>query len=234
MSNLVPAKSNIVTVLVIQASIFNWTYLRCDWWCIDKTKRVILHICCQMQPNSPRLCYVNSGPSQIKHSYIFCYSGINIQRISADIGDVSTIEWALYSAFPAQCSLNPPDYAMSTLVRVKSNIFTVLLIQASIFPWTYHRCDWWFIDKPMRVILHNCCHIKHVSSCLRYVYYGLGQIKYIYISWYSSFSIQLNVSPSILVICRQTNARYTPHSHPNTGHNMRFTLSQLWSRSNPI
>jgi hypothetical protein len=39
----------------------------------------------------------------------------------------------LYSTFTAKCSLNPPDYAMLTLVPVKPNKITVLLMQASIF-----------------------------------------------------------------------------------------------------
>jgi hypothetical protein len=35
MSIQVPVKTNIITFLAIQASIFNCTYLRCDWWYID-------------------------------------------------------------------------------------------------------------------------------------------------------------------------------------------------------
>jgi hypothetical protein len=46
---------------------------------------------------------------------------------------MSTIKCALYTTFAAKCSLNPPDYAMSTLVPVKSNIATILAIHASIF-----------------------------------------------------------------------------------------------------
>jgi hypothetical protein len=86
----------------------------------------------------------------------------------------------------------------------------------------------------VRVIHHICCQIQCVSSCLRYVNHGPGQIKYSYISCYSGCNIELNVLPSIFVICRQLNARYNPHSTPNTGHNIRFALWQLWSRSNPI
>jgi hypothetical protein len=81
----VPVKFNIITVLDIQASIFNWTY-------------------------------------------------------TVDIGDMSTIQYTLYSTIAAKGSLDPPDYAVSTPVPVKSNIITAPLMQASIFNWPYLRC----------------------------------------------------------------------------------------------
>jgi hypothetical protein len=193
-------------------------------------------VCCQIKRVSSCLRYVNHGPAQIKYSYISCYSGINIQmnvsppilvicrqfnahytphflantehniqftlyhlwsrsntiqlhflilchqysneRISPAISGSSTIQCALYTTFAAKCSLNPPDYPMSTVV-----------------------------------------------PC---------QIQYSYCSCHSGFNIQLNVTPLRLVVYRQIDARYIPHFLPNIGHDIRFTLRQLWSRSNPI
>jgi hypothetical protein len=86
----------------------------------------------------------------------------------------------------------------------------------------------------MRVKLHICCHTQGTITGLRYVKSCPRKIQYIYISWYSGFNIQLNVSPLILVICRQFNERYTPHFLPNTGNDIRFTLCHLYSRPNPI
>jgi hypothetical protein len=157
MSIQVPVKTNIITFLAIQASIFNWTYLICDWWYIDNRS-------------------------------------------------------ALYSTFTAKYRAQQLVCAMSTLVLVKPNKVIVLLVRASIFNWTYLRCDWWFIDKSMRVILHSCCQIMRASSCIRYVNHCPGRIKYIYISCYSGFNIQLNVSPLRLVVYRQIDACYTSHS----------------------
>jgi hypothetical protein len=147
---------------------------------------------------------------------------------------MSTTQRMLYSTFAAKCRINPPDYAMSILVPVKYNKITVLLMQASIFNWTYLRCDWWFIDEWMRVILHICCQIQGTISGLGYVNYGPGQIKYIYISCYSGINIQFNMSSSILVIYRQFNARCTPHLLPNAGHKIRFTPCLFWTREIPI
>jgi hypothetical protein len=135
---------------------------------------------------------------------------------------MSTIECALYSTFTAKCSLNPPDYATSSLVPVKFNIFTFLLMQASISHWTCIRCDWWFIDKSTRVIYHVCCQIQRTMFGLLYVDYGPGQIQYNYISCYSVCNIPLNVNPSILVIWRQFHERHTPHLQPYAEDNMRF------------
>jgi hypothetical protein len=46
------------------------------------------------------------------------------------------------STFAAKSRAEYPVYAISTLVPVKSNIITVLDIQASIFKRTYLRCYW--------------------------------------------------------------------------------------------
>jgi hypothetical protein len=147
---------------------------------------------------------------------------------------MSTIQCALYSTFAARCSLNPPDYALSTPVPVKSNIIAVLDIQASILNWKYLRSDWWFIHKSASVIIHIFCQIKGSLCEFRYVKSGPGKIQYNYNSCYSWYNIQLNVIPSILVMCRQFNARYTPHLLPNKGRILLFSLCQQWSLSNKI
>jgi hypothetical protein len=57
----------------------------------------------------------------------------SIERISDAISGLSTNHCVLYSTLPAKCSLNPPDSSMLTLVLVKPNKITVLLVQATIF-----------------------------------------------------------------------------------------------------
>jgi hypothetical protein len=123
---------------------------------------------------------------------------------------------------------------MPSLVPFISNIFTFIDIQSAIFNWTYLCCDWLFMDKSMRVTIHICSQILGTISGLRYAKSGTSQIQYNYNSSYAGFNIQLNVSSSILVICRHINERYTPDLLPNTQHNIRFTLCHLWSRSYPI
>jgi hypothetical protein len=86
----------------------------------------------------------------------------------------------------------------------------------------------------MRVILHICCHTQGTITGLRYVNCSPRQIQYNYSSSYAGFNIQLNVTPRRLAVYRLIDACYTPHLLPSTGHNIRFTLCHLWSRSNPI
>jgi hypothetical protein len=165
-------------------------YLRCDWWLVDKSMRLILHSCCQMLGTISGLRCVKSGPSQIEYYYSSSYAAFNnqlnvyprrnnphflpnegqniritlcqlrsrsnpvylqflifrlqysIERIFDDIGDMLTIQCALYSTFAAKCRPYPEDYAMSTLVPVNSNRITVLPMETSIFNWTYLQCDW--------------------------------------------------------------------------------------------
>jgi hypothetical protein len=111
-----------------------------------------------------------------------------------------------------------------------NNVFTALHIQAAIFNWTYLRCNWRYSDTSIRVILQTLCQIQRTSSRLRYVNCGPGHIQCSYICAYSVFSIQLNVSATLLEISRQFNARYTANLEPYTAHILQFILCGLWSR----
>jgi hypothetical protein len=119
---------------------------------------------------------------------------------------------------------------MSTLVPVKSNAISVLHIHATILNWTYVRCYWRYINNYMCVILQTWYQIQHTSSSLRYLNCGPGHIQCIYSSAYSVFSIQLNVSATLLETSRQFNARYTANLEPYTAHILQFILCGLWSR----
>jgi hypothetical protein len=131
----------------------------------------------------------------------------------------------------AKYSAHRPVYAVWSVVPDICNAFTAPHIQTSIFIWTYLRCYRRYLDNSMLVILQTWCQIQRTSSGLRYVICGSGHIQCIYSSAYSDFNIHLNVSALLLEICRQFNARYTANLVPNTAHIVRFTLSELWSRT---
>jgi hypothetical protein len=78
----------------------------------------------------------------------------------------------------------------------------------------------------------NLVQILRTSSGLRYVNYGPGHIQCIYSSIYSVLNIRLNASALLLEIIGHFDARYTAILVPNTAHVLRFTLCQLWSRTN--
>ena len=85
----------------------------------------------------------------------------------------------------------------------------------------------------MRFTLPTCCEIRGATSGLFFVKSGLGQAQRNSSFAYSSVNIHLHKSTLLLVICRQFNARYTPHMLPNTWYDIRFALCQLWSRLRP-
>jgi hypothetical protein len=62
MSSLVPVKYNTITFLDIEASMFNRTYLLCNWLIIDKSLRDILLICCQTIRVSSSFRYAKMVP----------------------------------------------------------------------------------------------------------------------------------------------------------------------------
>jgi hypothetical protein len=90
-------------------------------------------------------------------------------RICASIGDISTIQWALYYKHCAKYSAHPPDYAMWTEVPAIYKVFTAPHSQATIFNWPYLRCYWRYLDNSMLLILQTWCQIQLTSSGLRYV-----------------------------------------------------------------
>jgi hypothetical protein len=152
------------------------------------------------------------------------------ESICSDIGDISTIQYALYCNLGAKYSARSPVYAMSTLVSDIYNAFTAPHNQASIFNWTYLRCYWRHLDNSMRVIVQTWSQIQRTSSSLYYVHCGPGHIQCSYSSAYTGFNIQLNVSALLLEISRQFYERYTANMVPNTAHILQFTLCELWSR----
>jgi hypothetical protein len=99
MWTVVPAIYCIITAPHIHASIFDWTYLRCLCWYIDKSMCVILHTWYKVQRTSSRLCYLNCAPGHIQWTYSSTYSGFNIeQNVSALILEICRQFNAIYTA----------------------------------------------------------------------------------------------------------------------------------------
>ena len=87
---------------------------------------------------------------------------------------------------------------------------------------------------------YNVHYIPHLQPTTAYMSrFVLCQIWSCQILWncctsYSGFKIQKNVSPQLLVKCRQVSVRYTLYMLPNTGYSIRFVLRELWSLSSPM
>jgi hypothetical protein len=66
---VIPAIYNVFTGSHSQATIFNWTYLRCYWRYLDNSMLVILQTWRQILRTSSSLRYVNCGPGNIHSIY---------------------------------------------------------------------------------------------------------------------------------------------------------------------
>jgi hypothetical protein len=152
------------------------------------------------------------------------------ERICAAIGDISTIQCALLCKHWVQHSVHHPVYVMCTVVPDMYKVFAAPHSQATIFNWTWLRCNYRYADIWMRDILQSGCRIQRTSSSLRNVYCSPGHIQSIYSSAYSGRTIQLNVSALLLEIWRQFNEGCTTSFAPNTAHIPQFTLCELWPR----
>jgi hypothetical protein len=137
---------------------------------------------------------------------------------------------SMYDKFGAKYTIHSLVYAMWTVVPAIYNVFTAPHIQVSIIKWMSLPCYWRYVGNSMRLILQSWCQIQRISTSLRYLNCCPGHIQCSYISVYSGFSIQLNVSALLLEISRHFNARYTAILVPNTAHILQITLCELWSR----
>jgi hypothetical protein len=126
MWTVVPDIYNVITAPHIQASIFNCTYLRCNWRYHDNLMCVILQTWWQIKRTSSSLPYVNCGPGHIQGTYISAYSVLqcSAERICAPVADITTIQCMLYYKPGAKYSAHPPVYAMWTVVPAISEVFT--------------------------------------------------------------------------------------------------------------
>jgi hypothetical protein len=179
MPSEVPVKYNKITTLAIQAAIFHWAQIHRCWWYVDNSMRVIHHFCCQMQPISSRLRYVNAGPSQIQYNCCSCHSGFNIQL------NVSPLLLVVYrqidTCYTPQLLPNTGHISLCALRQlddsVKLNVITDLHIEASVINWTYFRCNCRYGDNSMIAVRHLCSKMqpKFCGSC--YVNSGPSQIQ---------------------------------------------------------
>jgi hypothetical protein len=160
--------------------------------------------------------------------YMLQYS---MERICAAIGDNRTFRLPLCCKLGAKYSAHHPVYPMWTVIPDIYNVLTAPHIQASIFSWTYLRCNWRYHDNSMCVILQTWCQIQRTPSGLRYMNCVPGHIQCSYSTAYSDFNIQLNVSALLLEIIGHFDARDTANLESNTAHMVQFTLSGLWSRT---
>jgi hypothetical protein len=100
MWTVVPGMNNVVTSPPIQASVCNWTYLRCYRRYLDNWMRVILQTGSKMQRTFSSLRYLNCGPVHIQCTYSSIYSGFNIQL------NTSAMPLETYRQFNARYTAN--------------------------------------------------------------------------------------------------------------------------------
>jgi hypothetical protein len=69
MWTVVPGIYSVITAPHMQASIFNSMFLRCYWWYLENSMRLMLQTWCQIQRTSSCLRFVNCG--MVKCEFVF-------------------------------------------------------------------------------------------------------------------------------------------------------------------
>jgi hypothetical protein len=78
MWTVVPAIYKVFAAPDSQATILNWTYLRCNWRYCNTSMRVILQTWCKIRRTSSNLRYAYCVPGNIQCKYSSAYSDFNI------------------------------------------------------------------------------------------------------------------------------------------------------------
>jgi hypothetical protein len=131
---VVPAIYKVFTAPDSQATIFNWTYLACNWWYSNTSMRVILQTLSQMQRTSSSLRYVNCGPSHKQSTYSSAYSDFNIHlNVSALLLYISR---QFNERYTANFEPNTAYILQFTLIELWSRLYTKYL-QLRIFSLQY-------------------------------------------------------------------------------------------------
>ena len=144
-----------------------------------------------------------------------------------------TIGCMLYSTFAAKYSTHQPVCTLSRLDSEKSSVIAALDTNAYIFESRYLRLFCRNIGHTMHVIFHIWCQAQCTSSGLRYVKSGPRQIQRSCSFVYSGLSIHTDVSPILLHMWLQLEARYTPNLLPNTVHVVPFDACKIGTQPNP-
>jgi hypothetical protein len=175
---VVPDIYNLLTAPHIQDSIFSWMFLRRYWWYINNSMCVMLQTWCQHSAQPPDFAMwsvVSRYTMQLQYRIIrLQYS---TERICATIGDISTIQRALYCKYGAKYSTHRSVYDMWTVLPDVYNAFRDPHFQASIFNWTYLRCYSRYLDNSKRVLLQTVSQIQRTPSGLHYVNCGPGHMQ---------------------------------------------------------
>jgi hypothetical protein len=158
MLTVVPDIYNVITVPHLQASIFNWTYLRCYTRYLDNKMSVILQTWCPIQRTSSSFRCVICGHRHIQCIYSSASSGFNIQL------NVPALQSQLFRQFNALHTANVvPNIAhilQFTLSKLSSRTYTMYL-QLHIFRLQY---------STERI----CAAIGDMSTIRRELYCNLG------------------------------------------------------------
>jgi hypothetical protein len=184
MWTVVPAIYNVFTAPHIQATIFNWTYLRCYWRYSYTSMRVILQICCQVQRTSSSLRCVNCGPGHIQCIYSSIYSDFNIHlNVSVLLLEISRQFNAPYTA---NLVPNTEHIFQFMLCELWSRTYTKYL-QLRIFRLQFSTVGIWaaIVDiTSIQCALYCKLGAKYsaYATSLRYVNCGPGHIQSIYSS----------------------------------------------------
>jgi hypothetical protein len=229
--NCGPNIYNVFTAQHIQASIFNWTYLRRYWRYLDNSMSVILQIWCQIQCTSSSFRFVNCADGRIQCIYSLAYSGFNI------LLNVPALLLDICRHFGARCNANfLPNTAhiiQFTLCElwsrhiqcIYSSAYSGFNIQLNV-PALLLEISWQFNQRYTSNLVPNIAHILQFTLC------ELWFRTYTMLLLFRIFRLQYSterICAAIAEIFRHFDARCTAIVVPKTAHILQFMLCVLWS-----
>jgi hypothetical protein len=139
---VVPTIYNVITAPHIQATILNWTYLRCNWRYSDTSIRVILQIWCQIQRTSSGLRYVNCGSGHIQCIYSCSYSNFNIHlNVSAMLLEISRQFNERYTAILVPNTAHVLRFTLLEISRQYNERYNAIVVPNTAHVYRFSLCQ---------------------------------------------------------------------------------------------
>jgi hypothetical protein len=157
---VIPDIYNVFTVPHIQASIFSWTCLRCNWRYHDHSMCVILQTWCQIHRTPSGLRYMNCVPGHIQCISSSIYSDFNIQL------NVSTQLFEIIGHYNARYTAN----------LVPNTAQILQFTQCVLWPLTYTKYLQLLIVRPLYSTEPDCAATRDMPPFSCALYCNIGAI----------------------------------------------------------
>jgi hypothetical protein len=220
------------TVVHIQVSVINITYLRRYLTYLGNSMCVIIPSFCRTHCTSLGLVHINTGPCHV-YNFTVVHIQVSVINITYLRRYLTYLGNSMCVIIPSFCRTHCTSLGLVHINTGPCHVynFTVIHIQVSVINITYLRRYLTYLNNSMCVTIPSWCRIHCTLVGLVHINTGRCHVIWFYCCSYTGISNQHNVSPSLFDISRELYVRYNPFLVPYTLHVTRISPYKHWSLS---